>query len=395
MKKRELLEKALGNIFEEKINKGELAGASICFLHEDQRIFYKGYGYADIENKTPIQSDTIFRLYSMSKPIAAVAAYILVERGQLDLYTPISAYLPEFSHMKVYTNEGLVEAKNEIMVRDLLNMTSGIVYPGDDGAGLAMQELFDKVQVDIDAGREISTRELIRQVAKQPLAFEPGTQWRYGFSTDVIGAIIEAVSGMRLGEFYQKELFDKLDMKDTGFFVPEDKVDRFAKLYTWSNDDKLPKLKEEFSRHLCLTNSLKQPRFESAGAGIVSTMDDYAHFAQMLMQNGSYKGNCILGRKTIELLGQNLLSKEQMECIGDEQMKGYGYGNFMRIYLDMGQAGCSGSVGEFGWDGWTGTYFTANPKEKFSIIMMLQRSEYVSPALMRKVRNIGYALLDA
>ena len=110
MKKRELLEKALGNIFEEKINKGELAGASICFLHEDQRIFYKGYGYADIENKTPIQSDTIFRLYSMSKPIAAVAAYILVERGQLDLYTPISAYLPEFSHMKVYTNEGLVEA---------------------------------------------------------------------------------------------------------------------------------------------------------------------------------------------------------------------------------------------------------------------------------------------
>lgn len=395
MKKRELLEKALGNVFEEEINKGELAGASICVLQDDQRIFYNSYGYADIENKTLIQSDTIFRLYSMSKPIAAVAAYILVERGQLDLYTPISQYLPEFLHMKVYTKEGLVEAKHEILVRDLLNMTSGIVYPGDDGAGLAMQELFDKVQMDIGDGREISTRGLIKLVAKQPLAFEPGTQWRYGFSTDVIGAIIEVVSGMSLGEFYQKELFDKLDMKDTGFFVPEDKRDRFAKLYRWSDDGHEPKLREEFSRHLCLTNSLKQPGFESAGAGLVSTTDDYAHFAQMLMQNGSYNGHCILGRKTVELLGQNLLSKEQMKHIEDEQMKGYGYGNFMRIYLDMAQAGCSGSVGELGWDGWTGTYFTVNQAEKFSIIMMLQRCEYVSAALMRKVRNIAYALLDA
>ncbi|HHX61103.1 MAG TPA: serine hydrolase [Epulopiscium sp.] len=227
------------------------------------------------------------------------------------------------------------------------------------------------------------------------MAFEPGTQWRYGFSTDVIGAIIEVVSGMSLGDFYQKELFGKLDMKDTGFYVPTDKIDRFAKLYTWSDDDHDPKLREELSRHLCLTNSLKQPGFESAGAGLVSTTDDYAHFAQMLMQNGSYKGQSILGRKIVELLGQNLLSKEQMKDIEDEQMKGYGYGNFMRIYLDMGQAACSGTVGEMGWDGWTGTYFTVNPKEKFSIIMMLQRCEYVSPALMRKVRNVAYALLDA
>ena len=176
MEKRVLLEKALADVFNKEIHKGELAGASVCLIHDNQKLFYGSYGYADIENKIPIQSDTIFRLYSMSKPIAAVAAYILIEQGQLDLYTPISEYLPEFSNMNIYENKGLIKAKNKILLRDLFNMSSGIVYPADDEVGLVMQELFDKIQGDIDEGKEISTRELMKQGAKQPLAFEPGTQ---------------------------------------------------------------------------------------------------------------------------------------------------------------------------------------------------------------------------
>lgn len=387
----ERVENGISQLLQGEIDAGQLAGASIAILHKGEEIFRKEYGFADISERKPVDEGTIFRLYSMSKPVAAVAAMILMERGQIDLYAPISQYLPAAKDMKVSTDQGLVEARSDILVLDLLRMTSGIVYPDADAPGICMQTLFDEIQDRLEGGEQISTLDLCNRVLAQPLAFHPGDRWRYGFSTDIMGVIIEVVSGMKLGEFYEKELFGPLGMVDTGFYVPQGKWDRLAQLYVY--DEAAGGLAVEEKRHLCMTKCLSAPSFESAGAGLVSTLKDYTRFARMLAAGGTYGGVRILGRKSMALLGLNQLTPSQEKTVYFDSVYGYGYGNFMRIYQDAVKAGSCGSVGEFGWDGWTGTYMTVNPQEEFAIVMMLQRCGYTNNTLLRKLRNMAYALI--
>lgn len=387
-------EAGIHRIVQEEMKQQQFAGASIRILHKGVPIFCGNYGYADREAGSVVRDDTIFRLYSLSKPIAAAAAYIQIERGLLDLEDPVARYLPAFAKMQVYTVKGLVPAKRPILVRELLSMTSGLVYPDPDPAGEYMREVFTRAGIRSQNGNSMTTAEVIDAIAEKPLAFQPGEQWRYGTGTDVMGRIIEVTAGMRLGEFYRNEIFEPLGMKDTGFYVPKEKTDRLAQLYSVEeNEDHSQRLVIERERTLGLTDCLSPPAYESAGAGLLSTIRDYAKFAVMLSGNKERKGTEILGRKTLELMLRPQLTKEQEKTIYFEHLKGYSYGNFMRFYKEANEAASSGSPGEFGWDGWTGPYMAVNREEDFVLLFMTQRCGYCNPAFIRKLRNIAYALL--
>lgn len=387
-------EAGIHRIVQEEMKQQQFTGASIRILHKGVPIFCGNYGYADREAGSVVRDDTIFRLYSLSKPIAAAAAYIQIERGLLDLEDPVARYLPAFAKMQVYTVKGLVPAKRPILVRELLSMTSGLVYPDPDPAGEYMREVFTRAGIRSQNGNSMTTAEVIDAMAEKPLAFQPGEQWRYGTGTDVMGRIIEVTAGMRLGEFYRNEIFEPLGMKDTGFYVPKEKTDRLAQLYSVEeNEDHSQRLVIERERTLGLTDCLSPPAYESAGAGLLSTIRDYAKFAVMLSGNKERKGTEILGRKTLELMLRPQLTKEQEKTIYFEHLKGYSYGNFMRFYKEANEAASSGSPGEFGWDGWTGPYMAVNREEDFVLLFMTQRCGYCNPAFIRKLRNIAYALL--
>ncbi len=374
------------DILRQEIKDGGVPGASFAVLYHGETVIRRQINYAP---------DAIFRVYSMSKPITAVAAHILWERGKLDWNTPLSYYLPEYEHMNVLTEEGLVPAARPIDLIDLLRMTSGIVYPDTDPAGKEMDALFSRIQQEITQGKQTSTQDLCRLIAEQPLAFHPGERWRYGLSCDVMGAVIEKVADRPLSEFYEKEIFRPLGMEDTGFYVPKEKQDRFTTLYEVAENMETPlRYKEAAGRHLCLTECLTPPAFESGGAGIVSTLDDYAKFADMLVHYGKGKDCRILGRKTVESFEHGQLSEAQKKTIYFDQIRGFTYGSFMRVYDDRTEAACSGNEGEFGWDGWTGPYFMANPKEEFAFVLMLQVGGYYHPQMIRRLRNTAYSIVE-
>ena len=198
-------EASIHRIVQEEMRQQQFAGASVQILHKGVPVFCGNYGYADREAGKVVRDDTIFRLYSLSKPIAAAAAYIQLERGLLDLEAPVSRYLPAFSKMQVHTEEGLVPAKRPVLIRELLSMTSGLVYPDPDPVGAYMQEVFTRAGTRSRDGNPMNTAEIVDAIAEKPLAFQPGEQWRYGTSTDVMGRIIEVTAGMSLGEFYRNE----------------------------------------------------------------------------------------------------------------------------------------------------------------------------------------------
>lgn len=382
----------MDGLLHKEVDEGRVNGVSALVLHKDKEIYYHDYGYADKENGVPMKRDTIIRLFSMTKPITAAAVMILAERGEIDLRDPISKYIKEFENQKVWTEDGIVPVLRENTIADMLNMTSGIPYPDETHEpgrqmGVVLKELIAKRE----CGEKADTLDYARAIAKVPLCFQPGERWMYGFSADILGAVVEVVSGMKYSEFLKKELFEPLEMKDTGFFVPEEKMHRFAQIYEWNEEKEV--LEPFLLSHL---GEYYKPdvAFESAGAGLTSTIDDYSHFASMLLHKGIYKGNRILGKKTVEFMTQNRLSKEQrVSCIWDSVL-GYGYGCLMRVLLDQGQAASNAPLGEFGWDGWTGNYVTMAPEDELIILYFIQRCSAGMTPAVRKVRMVTYAALD-
>lgn len=381
----------IDNLICKAIADGEFAGASLLVLKDGEEKYRKVYGESDKENHIAMHRDTIFHLYSMSKPVTAVAVMILFERGELDIRDAVSKYLPCFSGQKVWTANGEVPADRDITIWDCLNMTTGIPYPCEElESGRRMYEIFRTLIARREAGEYVDTMEWMREVAKVPLAFQPGEKWLYGFSADILGAVVEAVSGKKFGVFLRDEIFNPLGMKDTGFFVPERKWHRFAVAYEdWSTGKPVPLLRSHLGEYY-----KEDVAFESGGAGMVSTIGDYAKFAQMLL-NGGICGNVrILGRKTVEFMSQNHLTKEQKTDYTWDSTKGYGYGCLMRCLEDKGVAGTNGSVGEYGWDGWTGNYVTINPEENLVLLFFVQKCGYGFGELTRKVRAVTYGALE-
>ena len=364
-----------------------IAGGNLLVLKNGKEIFYHEDGFADREEKRPVRRDSIFRLYSMTKPITAAAMMILLERGEIDLYDPVSKYLNGFKEQKAAQDGQLIPAAREMLIKDLLSMTSGLVYAGDHPAGRETQALFQEIENGLNSKSPLNTIDAMNRLGKCPLAFHPGASWEYGASADVLGAVIEIVSGKRFGEFLADEIFRPLEMQDTGFWVPEEKSNRLVKVY---EDDEAGRLQVYTGNHLGINNRMdRKPAFESGGAGLVSTLDDYAKFAGMLMQGGQYDGKRILKTRTVNYLTSATLNSSQQNSFDNWlTLAGHSYGNLMRVLTDCSKAGDLGSPGEYGWDGWLGAYFCNCPNDDLTILFMMQKTNCGTTALTRKLRNI-------
>lgn len=385
------LEKILKGILKTSIENSEIAGANFLVIKDGKEMVYVQDGMADREAERKIERDTIFRMYSQTKPVTSVAAMILMERGLLDFYTPVSEFLPSFAQMCVAKGEERIPCTRQILVNDLLNMTSGLVYPDEDTeAGRAAGRVFEEACSRLYSEKPMTTRELADKLAACPLAFEPGSSWTYGTSADILGAVIEVVSGKSLSEFMQEEIFEPLGMKDTAFWVPKEKQSRLAKAYeTVEKENGGKELILYTGDNLAICNSMANPpAYEAGGAGLASTLDDYSRFAAMLLNGGSLEGVQILQPKTVEFFRSGELLPAQQDSFRNWiGLEGHSYGNLMRVCKNPSQSGMMTRKGEYGWDGWLGMYFANFPNENMTILMGTQKKDGGTFGLTRKLRN--------
>lgn len=380
------LQSRLQDILHQSVERGELAGANVLVRKDDEEICYIQDGYADRENQKKIERDSIFRLYSMTKPITGAAVMSLVEKGLLDLETPVSWYLSGFVGQTVEKDGAVVPVQREVSVMQLLSMTSGLVYDGSTLAGQGTAQLFDELVSRMDGENPMTTMDFCNRLGRVPLAFEPGTDWCYGTSADVLGAVVEAVSGKSFGEYLKETFFEPLGMKDTAFYVPEEKQSRLVKVYARDGQGSMSLY--SYSR-LGISNSMKKaPAFESGGAGLVSTIDDYSCFAKMLLQNGEWNGRQILKPYTVQYFASARLNPVQRQSLEEWGRMGYSYGNLMRVMREPARANLISTVGEYGWDGWLGPYFANFPEQNMTILLMMQMTNAGTTPLTRKLQNV-------
>lgn len=382
----------ISDMLRSQVESGQVKGCSAYVLKHGRPIYRANAGMADEARGIEWKNDTIVRLYSMTKPITAAAAMILLDRGQLDLSDKVSWFIPGFKNQTVMNDDGSTEpVQNEVCVKDLLDMTSGLCYPDRSfAAGSVMQDLYDKIADEAAKGKPTDTLGYANLIGQQPLAFQPGDRWMYGTSADVLGAVIEVVSGKKFGDFLREELFEPLGMKDTDFWVPEEKLCRFAENY----EEKDGRLVPCMWQHLGLTYLCrKPPEFQSGGAGLCSTMDDYAAFAEMLLNEGVYNGRRVLSRNAVKYLTSNQLTPEQLRTFDWDQHKGCGYGNLMHIAPESG-AGISTHPGEYGWDGWLGCFFANDPRDGYTFLYFIQRCGGLGGRPFRMIKQIVYGAED-
>jgi len=345
------------------VDEGQHAGAITLLARKGRLADFRTYGYRDFEKKLPMERDTICRMYSMSKIITSVGTLVLFEEGRFNLDDPVSRYLPEMKDMKVMTG-GTADApqleplKRPITIKHLLTHTSGLIYDfdGDD----ELHKLYQRA--DLWSGPGLS--DFIAKVGKLPLKHQPGDAYTYAINTDVLGALIERVSGKTFGAFLDERLFRPLGMKDTGFDVPPEKMNRVAKTYKHGPDGKFVEAEP-------LVNTWPEAGrgIESGGAGIFSTAGDYARFAQMLLDGGTLDGHRILGRKTVGLMTANHLVTLPNNQAATRQ-KGFGLG--VEVTTDPGQLSIPSSLGQFGWYGAATTYCQIDPKERIVAVAFVQ-----------------------
>ena len=371
---RELLQ----SVMDQAVEREEVAGCSLLLIKDDQELCYLESGMADREEKKPVRRDSIFRLYSQTKPVTSAAVMYLLEHGKLDVMDEARTFLPGFRDQCVADHGKRNSVIRPVRIGDLLSMTSGLVYPEQDESGQAMAALFEENQKRMDRGEGMSTQEFINRMGECPLAFQPGSTFRYGVSADVLGAIVEVVSGKRLGDFLREVIFEPLGMKDTAFYVPAEKKDRLVRCYERTQNGLIPYR----VRHLCVQDGDMPPNFESGGAGLYSTLDDYRRFAGMLLNGGTYHGVKILSPGTVEYMTQ-----PQIGETGWDSLTGHGYGKLMRICTEPGKAPSLAKSGEYGWDGWLGTYFANFPGEHMTMLECQNTRDTGTGPMLRKLRN--------
>lgn len=386
----------LQDILEEMAADQFVSGSSCMVLQQGKELCYYEHGYRDAAAKKPLTRDTLFRLYSMTKPVTAVAVMMLLEEGKLDLLTPVHDYFPSFKNQHYVRCGEKIPVQNPIQIRHLLNMTSGLSYPGgsDDETDVQTTALIDEVIAKLHTDEALSTAEIVDRLGEIPLLFEPGNRWNYGLSADVLGAVVEKASGMRFGEFLKERIFDPLGMKDTAFYVPQEKQERLAKVYDW--DEQTAALVEREPDHLGVSTRMeRKPAFESGGAGLVSTIDDAAKFTNMLTARGrAANGTPLISEKTWEYLTSATLDEAQRASMVWENLAGYNYGNLMRVLCEPEKAVSLGSKGEYGWDGWLGAYMMNDPENELTLLIMYQKMNTGTTLYTRKLRNIVFSALE-
>ena len=381
--------KLVENTLERFVSSGQIAGCSAKIMVGDEVCFEGSFGYADIEKKIPITGDTIFRIASMSKMTTVVALMQLYEQGLFKLWDPVSEYLPGFKNPTIAVEKPdgsyeIVPAKGEVTLRQLFTMTSGVPYAGTENAA-ARISLEEHKKYAASGKPEPETVDYCNLVGKLPLAFEPGEKWMYGFSIDILGAVVEVISGKPFGEYLKENVFDPLGMKDTGFFVPAEKQPRLARLYH-INEGLRPEESNEAPS--------AKPAFESGGGGLFSTVSDYSRFAQMLLHYGTLDGVRILGRKTVNLISRDHLTPQQQATHDWATQRGYGYGLGVRVMTHPEVADINGSFGEWGWDGAFGNWFCIDPAEELTCVYLTTNIPGDHYRFIPKLMASMYASLD-
>ncbi len=378
----------LQTLISQAIDENITAGMNMLVRKDNEEIFYTEHGFQNLEEGKKIQRNTIFRLYSMSKPITAAAAMILMEQGKLDLAQPVAEILPGYEHLMVEENGEICPAKKMLTPHYLLNMASGITYGEEDTkAGRMVQQYLQSCIERLHTDQAVTTEEFACHLGSIPLSFEPDSAWAYGLSADILGAVIEKVSGMRFGEFLETYLFKPLGMKDTGFWVPEEKISRLADAYETTEKGELLPYR---GNHLVISyRKDKPPAFESGGAGLVSTIDDYARFAQMLLNKGTLDGVRVMSEKTVQFFTSGKLLPRQQEIMEQWMgLEGYTYSHLMRRCIDPGRTSVLSQKDEYGWDGWLGCYFANFPNSNMTFLVMQQKKDAGTIPLVRRLRNV-------
>jgi CubicO group peptidase (beta-lactamase class C family) len=376
-------------VMQRYVDEGKLAGMSTLIARRGQVAHRALFGMADIQADIPMQEDTIFRIYSMTKPITSVAVLMLMEEGRLRLLDPIANYLPEFKEVKVLeTAPGsggrYVEPKRPPTIRDLLTHTAGLSYGNEEN--VYIDKLYSQIWAKLDANLEMTLADWSAEIAKLPLAFHPGACFRYSMATDVLGYLVQVVSGLPFDAFLQERIFAPLGMVDTDFYAPPAKLARLAVNYGPGDGGGFQVIDHPATSRFALPS--KRP---SGGGRLVSTMGDYFRFAQMMLNRGELDGVRILGRKTIELMTANHLPAGVHPW--DDPSVGFGLG--VSVLLDLGKSKTLGSVGNYGWSGAASTYFWVDPKEELVSILMVQLMPSGAYPISYDFRNLVYqALVD-
>jgi CubicO group peptidase (beta-lactamase class C family) len=372
----------LSDALKREVDKGTLPGATIMVARRGQIGWFDAIGRQTPAGAQPMTHNTIFRIFSMTKPIVSVGIMMLLEEGHFLLADPVEKFIPEFSKQKVGVERSgkleLVAVERPMTIQDLLRHTSGITY--DHTGNSLVQQLYQQSRL---RSRKITNAEHAAMVAELPLICQPGAEWNYSRSTDILGRIIEVVSGKTLGAFLTERILAPLQMAETGFFAGEENSGRLAEAFPtdpWTGDP------------VQLFNMLDRPAMESGGGGLVSTTMDYARFCQMLLNGGALEGTRIIGRKTLELMACDHLAPE-VKIMGNLVPPGHGFGLGFAVRRQAGIAPFPGSPGQFFWSGMAGTFFWIDPKEDLFAVFMMQgpgQRQYTRTL----VRDLVYAAVE-
>ncbi len=384
------------------VDRGVYAGITTLVARRGKVVHAGQFGWRDKEAGEAMTADTIFRLYSMTKPIICTALMTLLEEGRFRLIDPLAKYVPAFGAVKVKEADGsLVAPVRPVMVRDLMTHMSGLSYHFVENSS-PLGLMYDEGML-LDAERPLAAA--IDDLARFPLAFQPGAKWRYSVGIDVAARVIEVISGRPLGAFLRERLFEPLGMTDTAFGVPPKKRGRVAAMY--GRPDVISPgttMMSEFAAWMAGVNDrldvsksypVNSPDvFVRGGHGLFSTTGDYFRFAQMLANGGELNGARILGRKTLELMHSNFVPAGLLPLeIGGLPTPGYGFGLGSRVLMDVAQSGAPGSVGEFGWSGAAKTHYWVDPKEEIVGLFMTQSMmSFDLPEL--DLRALAYQAID-
>jgi CubicO group peptidase (beta-lactamase class C family) len=341
-----------------------------------------------MENRIPMSNETIYRIYSMSKTFTVVTAMTLYEKGLFKLHDPIGEFIPAFKNVKVAVHDDrgqlrIEDARSPITFEHLFTMTSGIPYPGPDSySARAAAEAHARMEGDWNSKKVMET------IAGVPLCFHPGEYWMYGFSHDVLGALVEVISGKTLGAYMKEVILEPLGLTDTAFYVPREKRSRLAKAYEWTEGG----LKEKTDLDPA---PLASPAFESGGGGLNSTLRDVGRYGLMLLNNGRLGEERVLSRKTLELIRRNhVVPAQRLRQFGFSTLTGYGYGLGVRTMMDTALAGLNGSPGEWAWDGMLGTWYCVDPAEDLVAVFLIQRFPGGNENLPKRFAQIVYGAID-
>jgi CubicO group peptidase (beta-lactamase class C family) len=374
----------VGKIMQGQIEDHKIAGGIVLIAKNGKVVFHEPYGVMDLETKKPVNRDTIFRIYSMSKALTCTAALMLHDEGKLDLAAPVSKYLPEFKGLKVRDGDKEQIAQHEMTVEQLFLHTSGIPY-GNPG-GNETEKMYEAVNaMDKDSDLALMTKKM-GQIA---LPFEPGTDWQYGAGIDVIGRLVEVVSGQPLDVFLAERLFKPLGMTDTAFYVPDGKRERFAANYFSDSKGRMIILDDP-----ARSGYLRKPGLMSGGGGLVGTASDYMRFLLMIANEGEVGGQQILKPETVKLMRTNQVPESAgWVTFGPEERTGVGYGLGFSVTTEAHKNNPHAKKNEYGWGGAASTHYWVSPDDGLIVVTMEQRMPY-SPETEVALKPVIYGAVE-